>query len=152
MALIAEIASRFPSGSSAALGPFLRAIQAELNWVPREAMEAAVERFGVSYLEVYERVAFSPGFSLEARGELVLEACQGLACREAGAAAVLQALEQASGLKSGETGADGKLTLCRQICFGRCAIGPNLRLKGVFYANQSPESATALLRDALQNS
>jgi formate dehydrogenase subunit gamma len=147
-----EIASRFPPGAGASLGPFLRAVQAELHWVPREAMELAAERFGVAYLQVYEQVAFSPAFSLEPRGALVLEVCQGLACREAGAGEVLRALEQGSGLKAGETSPDGKLTLCRQICFGRCAIGPNLRLGGGFHANQDPASAQALLKDALRSS
>jgi NADH:ubiquinone oxidoreductase subunit E len=150
MTSIDEIASRFPEGSSAALGPFLRAVQAELNWVPREAMELASDRFGVSFMRVYEQAAFTPGLSLEKRGELVMEVCQGLACREAGGEAILRALEGASGLRDGETSPDGRLTLCRQSCFGRCAIGPNLRFQGEFLANQSPESAQALLRRALE--
>src|ERR1019366_7498058 len=113
---IAEIAAPFPPGSSAALGPFLRAVQAELNWVPREAMELAAERFGISYRQVYEQVAFSPGFSLEERGQVVLEVCGGLACREAGNPAILRALETVSGLQVGDTSADGRMSLCRQTC------------------------------------
>jgi NADH-quinone oxidoreductase subunit E len=137
---------------SASLSLFLRAVQARMNWIPREAMELAAERFGVSYMKVYEQAAFTPGFSLEPRGELVLEVCHGLACKEAGSPAILRALEQATGMKAGEMSSDGRLSLCRQICYGRCAIGPNIRLKGDFYSGQDPESAQALLKAALQNS
>jgi NADH:ubiquinone oxidoreductase subunit E len=149
---MAEIAARFPQGSSAALGPFLRAVQSELHWIPREAMELAAERFGVSYMSVYEQAAFSSGFSLEPRGEIVLEVCHGLACKEVGSPAILRALEQVSGLKAGEMSADGRLSLCKQICYGHCAIGPNIRLQGALHAGQTSESAQALLKAALQKS
>src|SRR5436190_182479 len=104
---LSEIASRFPEGAAAAVSPFLRAVQAELHWVSREAMEVASERFGVSFIRVYEQAAFSSGLSLEPRGELVMEVCQGLACKEAGGESILHSLEGKTGLQAGQTSADG---------------------------------------------
>jgi NADH:ubiquinone oxidoreductase subunit E len=137
---------------SPALSTFLHAVQGRLNWISPLALELAADHYQISYLRVYEQAAFTPGLSLEERGELVLELCQGLACREAGSDRIFRALEEASGLRAGQTSADGRLTLCRQSCFGRCAIGPNLRFRGAFSANQTPESAVALLRGALGKS
>ena len=134
---------------SPTLSAFLRSVQARLHWVPREAMNIAADRFNTTYMAVYEQVAFSPAFSLEERGRVVFEVCHGLACKEAGSVPVLRALEQAGGIQTGQTKADGSLSICRQACFGRCAIGPNLRVNGDYFANQTPESATALLRSAL---
>jgi len=145
-----QLALRFQAGDASALAAFLRAVQTEMNWVSREAMEIGAQRFGVSFAKVYELAAFSPGLCLEPRGRAVLEVCQGLACRDAGSAQLLSALEAACGLRAGETLADGSLTLDRQMCFGRCAIGPNVRLKGRHYSGQSPEQAADLLKIALQ--
>ena len=137
---------------SASLSVFLRAVQARLNWVPREALNLGAERFNTTYMAAYEQVAFSPAFSLEERGRAVIEVCAGLACREAGSPALLRALERVSGVPTGTTKADGSLSLCRQSCFGRCAIGPNVRVAGEIHPNQSPEGAQALLNIALRNS
>ena len=137
---------------SPTLSVFLRAVQARLNWVPREAMNMGAERFDTTFMAAYELVAYSPAFSLEERGRAVIEVCAGLACREAGSPALLQALARLSGVPTGTTKADGSLSLCRQSCFGRCAIGPNVRVAGQFHANQSPEGAQALLNIALRNS
>jgi NADH:ubiquinone oxidoreductase subunit E len=128
---------------------YLRAVQAELNWVPREAINLAADHFQTTYMAVYEQVAFSSAFCLEERGRVVVEVCAGLACREAGSPALVRALEAATGVPTGTTKADGSVSLCRQSCFGRCAIGPNVRIQGRFYAGQSAEGAGALLKSAL---
>ena len=143
LAALQEKLLREPSLTS-----FLRAVQAELNWIPREAMELAAEHFQTTYMQVYEQAAFSPGFCLEERGERVIEVCQGLACREAGSSELLKAIETISGLKTGETSGDGKLSLCRQVCFGRCAIGPNVRIQNLFFAGQGVEQAQVLVDHA----
>lgn len=128
---------------------YLRAVQAELNWVPREAINLAADHFNSTYMAVYEQVAFSPSFCLEERGRVNIEVCSGLACRDAGAPELVRALERLTGVPTGTTKPDGSLSLCRQACFGRCAIGPNVRIQGRFYAGQSVEGAGALLKSAL---
>jgi len=134
---------------NASLSLFLRALQASLHWVPREAMSLAADHYGVTYMDVYQRVAFDPAFSLEERGRIHIEVCAGLACREAGSPQVLAALERACGIGTGQTRPDGEISLARQACFGRCAIGPNVRVQGRIHSGISPESSPALVKDAL---
>ena len=133
---------------SASLSLFLRAVQEDLNWVPREAMNLAAEHFQTTYMAVYEQVAFSPSFCLEERGRAVIAVCAGLACRDAGSPQLLDALEKVTGLRGGTTKDDGSLSLCRQGCFGLCAIGPNVRVKGRVFTGQDPAQAQALVDHA----
>jgi NADH-quinone oxidoreductase subunit E len=109
---------------------YLRMVQARLHWVPREAISLASEHYQVAYADLMMELSFNPAFSLEPRGERVLELCQGLACSEVGARDLLRSLEGLSGLKPGQTAADGACSLLAGPCQGRCAIGPNARLNG----------------------
>jgi NADH-quinone oxidoreductase subunit E len=141
------LAAAFPEGEAGSLTPFLRAVQSSLNWIPREAMELASERFGVSYPRVYEEASLSPEFSTEPRGDLVILVCRGLACTEVHSAEILKDWEKVLGLREGETSRDGRYSLCLQNCFGRCAIGPNIKIGNNFYSGQKPGEALKLLQD-----
>ena len=143
---ILAIAALFPEGDRSCVRPFLRAVQARYYWVPQEALEAACERFGASYPSVYEEASLNPEFSLEPKGEVTVAVCRGLACAEAQAMEVLRDWEKVLGIKEGGTTQDGKFSLCSQNCFGRCAIGPNVKLGDKFLAGQQPGNAIAHLK------
>jgi NADH-quinone oxidoreductase subunit E len=140
------LAGLFPEGDASALRPFLAAVQAKFNWIPPEALDLACDRLGVSYPRAYEEASLSPEFCTEPRGEVVVAVCRGLACREAGSQEVLRDWEKALGLKDGETSQDGRFSLCTQNCFGRCAIGPNIKLAAHFYSGQKPGDAVSHLK------
>jgi len=123
---------------------YLRKVQARLHWVPREAISLASAHYQVGYGDLMMELSFNPAFSLEPRGERVLELCQGLACREAGAAELLRRMEGLSGLRQGQTAADGSCSLLTGPCQGRCAIGPNARLNGEARWGLSLDAAAAL--------
>lgn len=88
---------------------------------------------------------FDP-FRPATRGEKVVEICQGLSCREVGSHELLRALESLTGVKAGQTAADGSLTLLGVPCFGRCAIGANARVSGRFCHNLAPSDAAQVLQ------
>lgn len=125
---------------------YLRKVQAKLHWIPREALSLASEHYAVAYAGLLEEVSLSPWFSLEPRGDHVVELCRGLACRDAGADTILARLESLSGLKSGQTSPDGSLSLLGSPCMGHCAVGPNARVGGRFCHNLTPDQAAALLQ------
>gem|GEM_PF-6022214 len=87
---------------------------------------------------------------IEPCGRVCLEICQGSACREVGNEELLSSLERLSGLRRGQTAADGGFTLKAGYCQGRCAIGPNVRLNGVAFSVPGPGHAQALLRQAIE--
>jgi|GEM_PF-3544017 NADH:ubiquinone oxidoreductase subunit E len=124
---------------------YLRRVQAALNWVPRPAIELAAEHYGLTFAGLYADVCFNPEFSLEPRGDRVLEVCQGLACREVGSGDLLTGLERLCGLKRGETAADGSASLLGGPCQGRCAMGANAKLNGQGRCNLGPGDGPGLL-------
>ena len=77
---------------------------------------------------------------------LHVEVCRGNSCSASHAKDVLKDWEQALGLREGQTSADGAATLCTQNCFGRCAVGPNVRVNENFYSWQSPGMARDILK------
>lgn len=136
-----EMAALFAEGDSSLVTPFLRLVQARFNWISPEAMDLACDRFGVSYPRVYEQASLSPEFCTEPRGATVVAVCRGLACSEAHSADVLLDWEKTLGLKDGQTSQDKKYSLCTQNCFGRCAIGPNVKVGLIFFSGQKPGDA-----------
>jgi bidirectional [NiFe] hydrogenase diaphorase subunit len=50
--------------------------------------------------------------------------CTGTACYIKGAPALLAAIEQAHGIKPGETTPDGKLSVLTARCIGSCGLAP----------------------------
>lgn len=140
-----RIAFRFDS-TRPSLRPFLQAVQLELLWLPREALEFAAEKFNVSYGAVYEEASLNPEFSLHPRGRHVIAVCRGLSCGEYGSAAILKAYEAALGIREGQTTPDANVTLCTQHCFGQCAVGPNVRVDRAVLNGQDPAQVTDVLK------
>jgi NADH-quinone oxidoreductase subunit E len=129
---------------------YLRKVQAKLCWVPREAIELASEHYQVPFSALFEEVAFNTYFSLEEQGERILEVCMGSACRDGGSQHLMGDLEALTRLRVGQTSADGALTLKSTFCQGRCAVGPNVRVRGgeagdLELHGQTPDQAKALV-------
>ena len=146
MSSLSEIAARFPPGDPASLRPFLSAVQAAYNWIPPEALDLACDHFGVSYPKAYEEASLNPEFCTEPRGRHVVTICRGLACTEAQGPDVLADWSAALKLKDGETTPDGEFTLLTQHCFGRCAVGPNIKIDNNALSGQQPGMAVSHLK------
>lgn len=76
--------------------------------------------------------------------------CSGHSCSKNGAALLLASVEETLGIKLGQVSADGKIRLLTQRCFKLCDRGPNMRINGVFYNRQTPESAKKIMQDILE--
>jgi NADH-quinone oxidoreductase subunit E len=110
----------------------LQDIQAKYNWLPREALEYASARLSVPLAQIYHIGTFYKAFSLKPRGKHILQLCTGTACHVRGSRLILDSLVRDHGLKSGETTADGLLTLECVNCLGACALGPILVVDGKY--------------------
>jgi bidirectional [NiFe] hydrogenase diaphorase subunit len=90
---------------------------------------------------VYGVATFYHFFNLKPKGEHTCVICMGTACYVKGADKLLAALEDHTGIKAGETTADGKVSLLTARCIGACGIAPAVVHDGVVTARQTPESA-----------
>ena len=102
----------------------LQDIQAEYNYLPREAIIQVSKGLGVPLSRVYGVATFFKAFSLTPRGRHSIRVCLGTACHVRGAVRVLEKIEQEIGIKPGETTEDLKYTLETVNCVGACALGP----------------------------
>ena len=102
----------------------LQDIQAEYNYLPKEALVRISQGLDVALSQVYSVATFFKAFSLKPRGCHLINVCLGTACHVRGAIRILEAIERELGIKPGDTTEDLKYTLETVNCVGACALGP----------------------------
>jgi NADH-quinone oxidoreductase subunit E len=122
-------------GSAAALLPILQDIQAQENWLPREALARVAEKLQVPLTRVYGMATFFRAFSLKPRGKHICTVCMGTACHVRGAPKLVEKIERDMKIKAGETTPDLEFTLETVNCVGACALGPLVILDGTYHGN-----------------
>jgi len=78
------------------------------------------------------------------RGQTRVKVCRGTACFAACGEEQVGWMEDALGLKLGQTSADGSVSLEEVYCLGFCHAGPSVEVEGRIYGQMSPERARAL--------
>ena len=117
----------------------LQDIQAEYHYLPREALERVSKSLLVPLSQVYGVATFFKAFSLEPRGQHLINVCLGTACHVRGAVRVLESMERELGLSAGETTKDLKFTLETVNCVGACALGPVVIVDGDYHGQMKSE-------------
>jgi len=121
-------------------------IQAENNWLPKQALARVRERLGVPLSRIQHIATFYKAFSLVPKGRHQLHVCLGTACHVRGAPRVLDTVQGLTGIKPGETDMDLKFSLETVNCLGCCALGPVIEIDGKTHGNVS----TAKTEDVLK--
>jgi len=120
------------------------------NYVDKKWAQLVSARLDVPLTKVYDVLTFYAMFSTEPRGACLIEICESAPCRFGRAALRAQELvhwfEAASGIKIGETSADGKITLARTSCVGACDIGPVAKIGDDVYGNLDEDKVKELVR------
>jgi bidirectional [NiFe] hydrogenase diaphorase subunit len=109
-----------------------------------EVLHKAQESFGFLEEDVLIYVARNLKlhlFSLKPNGAHTCVVCLGTACYVKGGGDVLTALEARTGIKAGETTADGQISIMTARCIGACGIAPAVVFDGKVAAQQTPEMA-----------
>ena len=94
------------------------------GWLPPEAQEAIGKTLRVPLAEIHGVIEFYTMLYNEPTARRVVRVCEDLACSQEGSHAVIQAIEEATGLAPGETSADGSLTFEAVPCLGMCEHAP----------------------------
>jgi len=125
----------------------LQDVQAEHNYLPREALERVSEGLSVPLSQVYSVATFFKALSLEPRGRHLINVCLGTACHVRGAVKVLEAMERELAIKSGETTKDFAFTLETVNCVGACALGPVVIVDGEYHGQMNTEKVKGVLEN-----
>ncbi|MBI5000905.1 MAG: NADH-quinone oxidoreductase subunit NuoE [Euryarchaeota archaeon] len=120
---VARILSRH-GNERGELIPILQNVQAELDYLHREALEEVARALRLSMHDVYGVATFYAQFRFSPPGRHKVRACLGTACHVRGGDDVMAALERRLGIRHGETTKDGEFSLERVACMGCCALAP----------------------------
>ena len=107
-----------------ALIEMMHDIQGEFGCVDDAAVQILAQAINRSRAEVHGVRSFYTDFTDTAKGRCVVRLCRAEACQAAGGEALASAIETALNIKTGETHADGSVSLEAAFCLGDCALSP----------------------------
>jgi NADH-quinone oxidoreductase subunit E len=123
----------------------LQDIQAEFNYLPKEALEYISLKLRIPLAKIYSIATFYAAFSLTPRGKHLCTVCMGTACHVRGAPNVLSRIEERLGITSGETRKDNLFTLETVNCLGACALAPIVVIDGEYHGQTTVNKVDKLI-------
>ena len=123
----------------------LQDIQAEYNYLPREALMQVSRGLEVPLSQVYSVATFFRSFSLTPRGRHTINVCLGTACHVRGAVRILEEIERELEIKPGETSENLRFSLETVNCIGACALGPIVIIDGGYSGQMKTNKVKPLL-------
>ena len=124
----------------------LLALQKAEGYVSEGALEALAAHVGVSPAELYDAASFYSMLRFEKPAQTEIRVCRGTACHSGGNAALVAALEEATGLKLGESNETYSLGWVE--CLGQCQAAPNVLINGELFTDVDLKKIPELLGGA----
>ena len=130
-----------------ALVPILQDIHSWPGGISDEAMQTLADLLGIHPVEVQGVASFYSFLHVGRHGCGIIRLCRTITCDMAGRMEVARALEQALGIRFGETTPDGRFTLEWTHCVGMCDQGPALLVNERVYTSVTPDQIPAILQE-----
>ena len=116
------------------------------GYVPESLLEELARSLDISTAEVYGVVTFYSFLSTQPRGKYVIRVCKGLPCGLCHSLPIISAIEDAVGIKVGETTHDGKFSLEFANCIGACDHAPAMLVNSELHTDLTPEEVPGILQ------
>lgn len=123
----------------------LREVQEIYGAVPKRAQERIAAALELKPALLSVLVKRFPSLKEQAYEHRVT-VCTGPRCMRRGAGKVLDAAEQALGIRCGACTKDGRFFLTTQNCMKKCGHGPNVRIDDTLYAGVEPETVVEIIK------
>lgn len=114
---------RYPSKRAVTL-PALHIVHEHFRCVPHKAMAEIAELLEVTPAEVHDTMSFYGFFPQAPIGDVRVWICRSLSCMLTGGEDALETACSKLGVRSGQTTADGKITVEFAECLGICDFAP----------------------------
>ena len=147
---LADILTRYPTKMAACI-PLLHLCQEQNGFIDDDVVTFVAHRLDLSPAHVKGVVTFYTLFNQHKVGKHQVWICRTLPCALRGANEMLHHCEKKLGIHSGETTADGKITLRTAECLAACGGAPMMQVDKDYHENLTPERVDALL-EKLQRS
>ena len=142
---VQELRARYPEGTRSAVLPALRLAQEHYGWLSHDAIEAVADALDLTPAYCHAVASFYDMFHLEPVGEHLVEVCTNLSCALVGAQQVVEAFDEALGIKPGETTEDGEVTLRAVECLGGCSTPTIVAVDDVYRQSVTPDDVPAIV-------
>jgi NADH-quinone oxidoreductase subunit E len=144
---VQELRARYPEGTRSAVLPALRLAQERHGWLSRQALEETADALDVTPAYCYSVASFYDWFQLEPVGRHTIDVCTNVCCGLVNAQAVLEAFEDALGIKPGETTDDGEVTLRAVECLGGCSTPTIVAVDHVYRQSVTPDDVAQIVEE-----
>jgi len=124
----------------------LQDIQAEYNYLPRQALKKLSRKMDIPQSQIYSIATFFRAFSLKKRGKHIVNVCLGTACHVRGAELIVESLERQLGVARGQTTQDLNFTLESVNCMGCCATGPVVKIGEEYFGHMTNDKVEPMLK------
>ena len=128
----------------------LLAVEEELGYVPKEAVEAVAEFTNSTINDVWGVASFYPNFRFSPPSRCPVEVCWGTSCHIMGASRIAQAAMRALGLEGEGDTEDGEFGLRFNTCLGACAQAPVASVGHELKGRLTPALTEQTLRDLVR--
>ena len=135
------------NGEASNLLQIMLELQSSNSWLPKEVLKRVSERLDVPLTRIQHIATFYKAFSLVPKGRHKVHICVGTACHVRGASRILDTVEEATGIKPGETDMDMKFSVETVNCLGCCALGPVMEIDGKTHGKMSPAQTAGILKN-----
>jgi NADH-quinone oxidoreductase subunit E len=133
-----EIIGRYPpEGRRSALMPLLWEVQNAERHVSDARMHEIADIVGITATEVKGVMSFYSTYHEHPVGTYHLQVCSTLSCALAGAAEMVDFLEDELGIVNGERDREGRFSLQKVECLGSCGTAPVLQVNDTYYERVS---------------
>lgn len=124
----------------------LQTIQAEEQYLPRDALERVSGNLDIPLSQLYGLATFYRAFSLKPKGKHQVTCCMGTACHVRGGKRVVEQFQRLLGIQPGDTTDDGWFSLDTVNCVGACAVAPVVIIDEGYHGEMTPARAAQLIR------
>jgi NADH:ubiquinone oxidoreductase subunit E len=121
-------------------------IQDRFRHISKTAIDRLLKKTCVPKAYLYHIATFYKAFSLEKKGDTIIQVCMGTACHVKGSAKILDAFERELDVKTGQTTKDKKYTLEAVACLGACSIAPVVKMGEEVHGNMGAKDVPRLLK------
>ena len=128
----------------------LLAVEDELRFIPREAVELIAQYMGATVNDVWAVASFYPNFRFQPPALHQVEVCWGASCHLMGAMRVMSAVLEAAALDDEGERSDHRLSVRLNTCLGACAQAPVISFDHHLVGRITPQSAASGVAKILQ--
>lgn len=127
--------------------PILQGTQSIYGYLPAESFVKISKVTGLKLSDMYGVATFYTQFRLSPVGKYIVKICHGTACHVQNATAISEAMEDALGIKDGETTDDGLFTLESVACLGCCSLAPVMMIGDHTFGKLTGTKAVKILKE-----